>query len=78
MKPAVLVLQNISEEGLFTDTNETIVLNNLDIRGEGPGVFLKNVKKIEINNCSVSNYDITDSSTGFITLIGGYFTVLSK
>jgi len=63
--PAVLVLQDISKEGLFT-TNGKIVLNNLDIRGEGSGVFLMNVNDIEINDCSVSNYNITDSSTHFI------------
>ena len=67
-KPAVLILQDISEEGLFTTntTNGTIILNNLDIRGKGRGIFLRNVSEIEINNCYVRNYDITDSSTRFI------------
>ena len=63
-KPATLVLKDIKKEGLFT--NGSMIVNNLDIRGEGPGVFLMNVNKIEISNCSVSNYYITDSSTSFI------------
>ena len=54
--PAILVLNNISEDGLFT--NGTIILNNLDIRGEGPGKFLNYVNEIQINNCYVSNLSL--------------------
>jgi len=43
--PAILVLQDISEEGLFTEGS--IILNNLDIRGEGRGKFL-NQEQIDL------------------------------
>ena len=66
--PAILILKDLSEYGLFTTgTGSTIYLENIDIRGNGTGIFLHNVGNIHISNCIVSGYNISSSSTRFIS-----------
>ena len=67
--PAILVLQDISEEGLFTSIydddyvySSSIILNNLDIRGEGPGKFLNNLTIKGSILLEVARYSVNNSS----------------
>ena len=65
--PAILVLNDISEEGFFQ--NGTIAIDNIDIQGQSlsnNGIFLKDLSNISIINCVVSGYNIHSSSTAFI------------